>query len=100
MAMNRVPSISTGNRKPYTLEIYEPGSTDEARVLESDVPFARIDVGDLLVDSEKAGSERGALLRVVSVAHMFFGDDGHIKHQVRLHTEIEDDRDEAFHPDR
>ena len=90
--------VSYGALKPYVLEIYVPGSgQDLLKKFESDKPFMPIAVGDIISSRAMDVSERTgrALLRVVAIEHMFFGESPTMKHQVCVYTDAVPDTPES-----
>jgi hypothetical protein len=83
--------------KPYHLEIYLPGSTQDALVVFfSDNPFLTIQAGDLINPGgwEQAVQVTG-LLRVVNVEHIIWTLRNTVKHKVCVFTEETEDTRET-----
>lgn len=74
--------------KPYSLEIYEPGSADDvAGYVESDLPFGSIQRGDLISIMFTAAEPQEDVLAVVGIEHILWSADGRAKHKICVFTE-------------
>jgi hypothetical protein len=72
----------------YTLEIYEPGSTDEVcRSFEDAQPFGAISKGDILNLATGKDGLPDLFLRVVQVEHILWDTNGHTRHKICVFTE-------------
>jgi len=78
-----------GKEKCYSLEIYEPGSTESCWVsFQSDSPFMAINRNDIIEPNLWPGSRAPqTVLRVVNVEHILWEASGISKHKVLVYTE-------------
>ena len=82
----------------YTLEIYEPGSSENAWVVfQSDTPFMSFHAGDL-INPQAWGDAAGSfmdMLRVVNVEHIVWqvNENTDAKHKLCIFTEVVKDTD-------
>ena len=79
----------------YAIEIYHPGSTENAWVsFYSDSPFQSINKGDIIRPTHFPDASAEAMLRVTSIEHLLWSDsERQSKHKICIYTEEIEDSD-------